>query len=393
MTLNNFELNESMLALKKFSITTRRELHKIPELSGEEVKTSKMCREILHAAGYSITGFDSCTGFYADLIVDPAFTTIAWRCDMDALEMVDLTNNQYSSNHDGRAHNCGHDTHMAISLTAAMYLSENKSEMKHNIRFIFQMAEEDMRVPGANKMVELGCMNGVSEVYALHNDAALECGTVNVNVGIMSSFGYAWTLNIKGVSAHGSTPHKGLDAIREGARIVADMDYIIAKQTSPFCPAVFVCGMFNGGTIPNAVAANVQARGTIRSMDEETNTILQSSFRSLSEQSEIRGYETSIDYIGYPAVINHPDAYKRVVQAASETVPSELLNIDAGPMTGSEDFSLMVNACEGKVGAMFFLGSGNKEKGINNYLHSNPYFVDEDCLIIGAQIVVNLVSH
>ena len=39
------------------------------------------------------------------------------------------------------------------------------------------MAEEDMRVPGAEKMVELGCMEGVDETYALHNDAAIETGS------------------------------------------------------------------------------------------------------------------------------------------------------------------------------------------------------------------------
>ena len=390
MIINKFELSENLLELKEFSTYVRRELHKIPELSGKETKTAKFCRTHMIEAGYNINAYDGYTGFIADLIVNPDFELIAWRADMDALEMPDLTNDENASTHDGCSHNCGHDTHMAIALTAAKYLAQNKDELCHNIRFIFQMAEEDMRVPGANKMVELGCMNGVSEVYALHNDAAQECGTVLVNDSIMSSYGYAWTLDIKGVSAHGSTPHKGLDAIREGARIIEDMDYIIAKKTNPFSPAVFVCGMFNGGTIPNAVAASVQARGTIRSMDEETNTVLQDSFKSLVAQSELRGYETTIDYCGYPAVINHQGAYQRVVQAASETIPIEMLNTNCSPMTGSEDFSLMINATSGQYGAMFFLGSGNKEKGICNYLHSNPYFVDEDFLLIGAQIVINL---
>lgn len=392
MTQHKFELNEDLLLLNEFSVSIRRQLHKIPELSGEEFKTAQLCRKVLENEGYSITTYDDYTGFIANLVVDSSFPIMGWRADMDALEMTDLTNNDHSSTHEGRAHNCGHDTHMAIALTSAKYLAQNKEQLTYNIRFIFQMAEEDMRVLGANKMVDLGCMDGVSEVYALHNDAALECGSVKVSPGIMSSYGYAWTLNIEGISAHGSTPHKGLDTIREGSRIIEDLDYIVAKKTSPFAPAVFVCGMFNGGTIPNAVAGYTQARGTIRSMDEETNNILQGSFKSLVEQSILRGYKTNIDYVGYPAVINHEKAHKRVVQAAGETVPSELLNIDCEPMTGSEDFSFMVNACENKVGAMFFLGSGSKEKGINNYLHSNPYFVDEDCLLIGAQIVINLAT-
>ncbi|MGF1702080.1 M20 family metallopeptidase [Photobacterium makurazakiensis] len=390
--LSKFELNEKLLSLQEYSVKTRRDLHMIPELSGEEYKTSKYCKTLMAEYGYTVVSYDGYTGFIADLIVDPAFSLVGFRADMDALEMDDLTDNEYSSTHEGRSHNCGHDTHMTILLTAAKYLAANQSELRHNVRFIFQMAEEDMRVDGANKMVELGCMEGVNEVYALHNDAAMECGAVRVNNNIMSSYGYAWTLDIEGVSAHGSTPHKGLDAIREGARIIEDMDYIVAKQTNPFSPAVFVCGLFNGGTIPNAVAANVQARGTIRSMDSETNKILQNSFEGIVAQSELRGYKTSINYCGYPAVINHESAYQRVVKAASETIPAELLDATGSPMTGSEDFSLMVEAAKNKQGAMFFLGSGNSAKGINNYLHSNPYFVDEDFLLVGAQIFINIAT-
>ncbi|WP_156088401.1 M20/M25/M40 family metallo-hydrolase, partial [Obesumbacterium proteus] len=106
-----------------------------------------------------------------------------------------------------------------IALTTAKYLAEHQHEMSHNVRFIFQMAEEDMRIPGADKMVELGCMDGVDEVYALHNDGAIETGCIRFNAGVMSSWGSAWTLTVRGVSAHGSTPHKGLDAIREATRL------------------------------------------------------------------------------------------------------------------------------------------------------------------------------
>ncbi len=266
-------------------------------------------------------------------------------------------------------------------------------ELKRNVRFIFQMAEEDMRVPGADKMVELGCMEGVDEVYALHNDASMETGTIRLNSRVMSSWGSAWTLEVRGISAHGSTPHKGLDAIRETARIIEDMDYIVAKQTSPFSPAVFGCGMINGGTIPNAVADYVQARGTIRAMDAETDLILKDSFGGLVAQSELRGFKTTMDYVGYPAVENHPEAAARVAGAANVFLPQESVDIQGAPMTGSEDFSYMVHASRNKMGALFFLGSGSDAKGIRNYLHANPYYLDDECVLVGAQIFINLVTR
>ena len=307
--------------------------------------------------------------------------------------MPDMTENACTSIHEGMAHNCGHDTHMAIALTCAKYLSAHREQMKHNVRFIFQMAEEDMRVPGADKMVELGCVEGVDEIYALHNDASMETGTIKLNAGVMSSWGSAWTLEVNGISAHGSTPQKGLDAIREAARIIEDMDYIVAKQTSPFSPAVFGCGMINGGTIPNAVADYVQARGTIRAMDAETDQILKNSFTNIVAQSELRGFKTQMVYTGYPAVENHPEAAKRITQAAATVLESSAIDTQGTPMTGSEDFSYMVNATTQKMGAMFFLGSGNESLGIRNYLHANPYYIDDACVLVGAQIFANLMMQ
>ena len=390
---NKYNISDKLFMLEAFSKKTRQDLHKIPEPSGQEYKTSEYCRELMGSFGYAIRQFEGYTGFTADLIVDPTKSLIAYRTDIDGLEMQDLTGNEYSSIHEGCAHNCGHDTHMTIALTAAKYLSQNSAELTHNVRFIFQMAEEDMRIPGADKMVEMGCMDGVSEVYGLHNDAAFETGHIRFNAGVMSSYGSAWTLNVHGVSAHGSTPHKGLDAIRETTRIIDYMDYIVAKKTDPFSPAVFGCGMINGGTIPNALADHVQARGTIRSMDEETNKILKDSFSEIVARSEAGGFKTTLEASGYPAVVNHPQAVSRIYNAAASFLPTDNIESNCKPMTGSEDFSYMINATKDKLGAMYFLGSGNKAKGINNYLHANPYFVDDDCLLIGAQIFINIATR
>lgn len=380
-----------LLKLKEFSTTVRHDLHRIPEASGQEFKTSAYCQSVLRDAGLKIQTWPGCTGFIADIHIHDSYPLVAFRADMDALEMPDLTECDYTSEHPGLAHNCGHDSHMAILLTTAHYLARHPNRLSKNVRFIFQMAEEDMTVPGAELLVSLGCMEGVDAVYALHNDASMETGSVRFNDGVMSSWGSAWTLNVNGISAHGSTPEKGLDAIREISRIISDMDYIIAKKTSPFSPAVFGCGMMSGGTIPNAVPDRAVARGTIRAMEEQTDAILKDSFLSLVAQSELRGFTTSMTYSGYPAVINHPQAFEALCEAVA-FLPEDGVHAKGKPMTGSEDFSYMINATTDKKGAMFFLGSGSQSKGIQNYLHSNPYYLDDDCLMVGSQIFVNLVT-
>ncbi|MDX7986063.1 amidohydrolase [Xenorhabdus sp. 12] len=390
---NQYNVSEKLFELSEFSKKTRQDLHKIPELSGQEFKTSRYCRDLMTSFGYTITDYKGYTGFIADLFVDPEKPLIAFRADMDALAMPDMTSDEHTSVHEGCAHNCGHDTHMTIALTTANYLSLYRHELSANVRFIFQMAEEDMRVPGADKMVELGCMEGVDEVYALHNNGAQDTGHISFNTGIMTSWGSTWTLDVHGISAHGSTPQKGLDAIRETCRIIDYMDYIVAKKTDPSSPAVFSCGMVQGGTIPNAVADHAQARGTIRAMDKETDQILKNSFKEIIACSEIRGFKTTIVYDSYPAIENHPLAHDRILEAAAKFLPLENIESNCAPMTGSEDFSYMINATKDRVGLMFFLGSGNKAKGIDNYLHANPYFIDDDCLLVGAQIFINLATR
>ncbi len=37
-------------------------------------------------------------------------------------------------------------------------------------------------------------------------------------------------------------------------------------------------------------------------------------------------------------------------------------------------------------------GQPEGQQGLCNYLHGNPYYLDDDCLLIGAQILVNLAT-
>lgn len=391
--MQDFVIDSKLLAMQELGEYFRHSLHKIPEVSGAEFKTSAFCQDVLKKAGFTITTFEGYTGFLADLDSQSENAPrIAIRADMDALEMTDLTQNEHTSTHKGLAHNCGHDLHMAIALLSGCFIAKHKEKLPCNVRFIFQMAEEKAHIPGANKMVELGCMEGVDEVYALHNDASLEYGSVKINNGIMSSFGTIWNLSIQGKAAHSSTPQKGLDAIREGARILADMDYIVAKKTDPFSVAVFSCGMFQGGSIPNGVAESALLKGTIRAMDSKTDEILKNAFKEIEEQSALRGFKTKFSYDGYLAIFNHTKCVKRLVESAQKVLKKdEMLIQECEPMSASEDFSEMINACKDKKGAMYFLGSGNAKKGICNYLHSNPYYVEDKAILVGAQIWINLI--
>ena len=136
--------------LSDWAVRHRRHLHRFPELSCEERETSAYCAKILTELGYQITpswGY----GFTADLLSKNASSSkkikrIAIRADMDALPIQEKNTHDFVSNHDGKAHVCGHDGHMTIALTAARYLAELKQPLPCHVRFIFQPSEE--RPPG-----------------------------------------------------------------------------------------------------------------------------------------------------------------------------------------------------------------------------------------------------
>ena len=370
--------------LLPWGIEHRRHLHRYPELGRQEFKTSTYCQEQMAALGYDIrSSFE--TGFVADLTVPGATRTIAFRADMDALPAQELGDASYKSCHDGVAHLCGHDVHMSIALTAACYLAGKRDQLTSNIRFIFQPDEEG--VGGAQGMIADGVMDGVDEIYALHNDPSLEAGQIRLKTGIMSAALTQFELKITGKSAHGTTPHQGLDALSESVRIYQQLDHIRMRRISPFSPALLMIGELKAGEACNIIAPEANLTGTVRSFDNTVQDALLHEIRSLLQESEQRGFGIEFTTGGCPAINNSEYAVSRVMAAASAVLDSDKIITMPEPWPASEDFSDFTAV---RQGALFLLGSGNASKGINQPLHANPFDVDEDCIAYGAAIFAQL---
>ena len=369
-----------------WGIEHRRHLHRIPELGREEHKTTAYCQEVLANLGYEIRPSFS-TGFTADLMVGEGLKMVAFRADMDALPARERLEEDYCSQHEGIAHLCGHDVHMAIALTAARFMAEHKDELNYNVRFLFQPSEE-MFVGGAKEMIAAGCLEGVDEVYGLHNDPTIESGRIHMCRGAMSSNGDSFTIRIKGRSAHASTPHLGLDAIREASRMITEFNSIVANNCSPMQPALIAVGTLQAGEASNIIATNAEMAGSVRSFDDATQQTMLRRMEETFEESRRRGFEVSMDVQGYPAIINEEPGFERMLEAAGKVMAADAINANCKPMVGSEDFSYFTRE---RPGGFFFLGSGNRAKGICNPLHANPFLVEEECIAWGAAIFAALV--
>lgn len=125
-------------------VEIRRSLHKIPEVGFKEYETSKFIQGYLEQEVRIPfkSGLAGGTGIVATLKGAYPGPTIAVRTDMDALPIEEQTGLPFTSKNQGYMHACGHDGHMTIVLGTAKLLKGYASQLKGNVKFIFQPAEE-----------------------------------------------------------------------------------------------------------------------------------------------------------------------------------------------------------------------------------------------------------
>ncbi len=159
------DVMKSVQELRGYSVEMRRYFHRHPELSWKEFNTAAKIREELAAMDIPYTEVAG-TGTIATLKGASDAPVIGLRCDMDALPVQEIKDLEFKSGTDGVMHACGHDAHMAMLLTAAKALSENRHLLKCTVKFIFQPAEEV--VAGAVAMLESGELDDVDRICGMH---------------------------------------------------------------------------------------------------------------------------------------------------------------------------------------------------------------------------------
>lgn len=98
-------------------------MHQYPELSLVEFKTSQFIVSKLKEYGFteihSGIGETGVVGVLRGRIDE----SILLRADMDALTIQEKSPLEFASKNDGVMHACGHDTHVAMLLGAALVMS------------------------------------------------------------------------------------------------------------------------------------------------------------------------------------------------------------------------------------------------------------------------------
>src|SRR5579859_7741523 len=260
-----------------------RDLHSHPELSGHEIETAKRLAKEARAAGFEVTEHVGGNGLVAVLKNGPG-PTLLLRTELDALPVEEQTGLPFSShvhakNDKGEevpvAHACGHDAHMTIWTGTARRLAAEKDSWSGTLVMIAQPAEET--VGGAKAMIEDGLFTRFPRPdfnLSLHDTAALPAGTVGYVRGPVKSAADSVDIDVRGIGGHGAVPQNTRDPIVVASAIVMALQTLVSRNDDPFHPAVVTVGSFHGGTKHNIIASDVKLQLTVRSMDEQTRTLL-----------------------------------------------------------------------------------------------------------------------
>lgn len=363
----------------------RRRLHRHPEISFQEHKTTAFIKSTLEKFGLNIIPTSLETGVLAELRGSSAGPTVAIRSDIDALPIQEQTNLPFASKVDGCMHACGHDMHMATVLGVAAVLCKLRSRLCGNVRFIFQPAEE-MPPGGALPMIEAGALREVDVIFGLHVDPHLKVGRIGLRDGVTMASVTDFDLIVHGVSGHAARPHDSVDAIAVAAEVIESVQKIVSREIDPTTAAVITFGSVEGGLARNVIADRVVLKGTARALSQALSRKLPGLIRRTANGvCRAHGARLEMNVIAdYPVLSNHSKVNRHLARYYHLLFGDSQIS-ETEAMLGGEDFARYLKVVPG---AMFRLGVRNAKIGADKPWHSPKFVADEEALICATSLLV-----
>ncbi|MGG4130924.1 M20 family metallopeptidase [Paenibacillus illinoisensis] len=367
----------------------RRHLHRNPEVSFHEEKTSSFVADMLESFGVEVKRHVGGHGVIGTIRGDKPGPVVMLRADMDALPIQDEKDVEYASQKAGAMHACGHDGHVSILLGTALYFSKHKADIQGEIRFLFQPAEE-LLPGGAVKVIADGALEGVDVIYGIHLWTPLPVGVAASKEGPLMAAADDFYIEIKGKGGHGGMPQSTVDSLVAGSALVMQLQTVVSRSVDPLRPAVLTIGTMQAGSAQNVIAESCKMSGTVRTFDEETRAEMKERVhRIVSQTGGAYGAQTEVNYImGYPPVVNDKQETDRFFRKAVQVFGDD--QVHTSPMLmPAEDFAYYLQQVPG---CFMFVGAGNPDKDAI-YPHHHPKFdFDEDAMQHAVKLFIAMAT-
>lgn len=360
----------------------RRELHQYPELSMEEYETTKRIRTWLTDAGITIADFPLEVGVIAEIKGEKDGPTIALRADIDALPIVENTDLEYTSKHEGIMHACGHDFHTASMIGAAILLQQRKQELHGTVRIIFQPAEEISK--GALYIEKAGALEGVEAIFGMHNKPDLPVGTIGVREGALMGSVDRFKIDITGVGGHAGIPNNCIDPIVVASQIVSALQTIVSRNLQAFDNVVVSITRISAGTTWNVIPDKAELEGTVRTFQKEAREAVPGLMERIID-GIATGFGAKAKLHWYPltTVVDNSPKFTHLVTETAQSLGYEVVEAKRSP--AGEDFAHYQTKIPG-----YFLWMG--VDGTNDWHHPS-FTLNEDALVVAANYFSNLAIN
>lgn len=371
-------------------IQIRRIIHSNPEISYKEVKTAELVSEKLRKLGIEVKTNVGGTGVLGILKGKNNGKVVALRADMDALPVAEDVEVPFKSRNNGVMHACGHDTHVAMLLGAAMLLSKHRKDLHGTVKFLFQPAEEDGGLGGAKPMIEAGVMENpkVDFVFGLHIGSEYQSGTFAIKPGPFMAAPDGFKIKVLGKGGHGSRPHETVDPIFVAAQLISALQGVSSRMINPIKPFVLSICSIHAGTTDNVIPDDAVLEGTIRTLDENTRKLAKKHISQITSQVCVAfGAKYELDFIedAYPVTYNDEKVTKKAAEILRSIKGMKTLDVEV--KLGAEDFSRFLQKAPG---TFYYIGTKNEKKGCIYPNHSSKFRVDEDVLKFGSLSLAKL---
>ncbi|MDA7427650.1 amidohydrolase [Primorskyibacter aestuariivivens] len=342
----------------------RCELHRFPELSGEEQDTARRVKFMLsaHDPDRMITGIGG-HGLAAIYEGSADGPTVMIRCELDALPIQERSGASHASTSHGKAHLCGHDGHMAIVAGLARLL-HRQPPLHGRVVLLFQPAEETGAGAGAvtedPKFAEIR----PDYAFALHNRPGFALGHVGLAEGPVNCASRGMKLRLRGKEAHASEPQNGVSP----APVLAELAHAFpalsrGKIGEPDFTLVTLTHLRMGAPAFGISPGEAEIFATLRTAtDAGMNALLAQAETLVRKTTEQYGVCADWDYVD---VFHHCENNPEAVSILRSALDGLGISHDTAgcPMSASEDFGRFGQYAKS---AMLFLGAGETCPALHN---------------------------
>lgn len=380
-----FLIDRELEALTDF----RRDLHRRPEVSGEERETAETVVKALAETKPDtvVTGLGG-HGVAAIYEGREPGRTVMVRAELDGLPIEEISEISHRSEIKGKGHLCGHDGHMTILMALAKGLGRERPVRGRAI-LMFQPAEENGA--GAAAVLADPKFTAIKPdlVFSLHNFPGIGFGHAALRSGPVNCASRGMRISLSGKTAHASTPEDGIAPTFAVAALLSGLTALGNNGSLDDTYTLVTVTHARLGEAAFGISPGyAEIWATLRTLTDERMADLVARAEALvARETEAAGLKVTI---GYEDVFHQCSNAEATVTALERAMDEEGVSHDKGegvlPMKGSEDFGLF-----GRVApaAMFFLGAGENHAR----LHNPDYDFPDDLIGIGARVFMRAIRN